>query len=88
MAPNGNGGVYMSLRDEGILSMLQKEGVQSIFQFGVDNILCHVADPTFLGFCASKERRLRVENSAEGPRARAGGRDCSCGWQARSRRIL
>ena len=54
MAPNGNGGVYMSLRDEGILSMLQKEGVQSIFQFGVDNILCHVADPTFLGFCASK----------------------------------
>ena len=52
MAPNGNGGVYMSLRDAGLLTRLEEAGVTSVFQFGVDNVLCHVADPTFLGFCS------------------------------------
>ena len=55
MAPNGNGGVYVSLRDSGILSQLERQGVRSIFQFGVDNVLCHVAEPTFLGFCKSRK---------------------------------
>jgi len=55
MAPNGNGGCYVSLRDSGLLAELARSGVTSIFQFGVDNILCHVADPTFVGFCASRE---------------------------------
>ena len=55
MAPNGNGGVYVSLRDSGTLAQLEREGVTSIFQFGVDNVLCHVADPVFLGFCASRD---------------------------------
>merc|ERR1719421_1421027 len=55
MAPNGNGGCYMSLRDAGLLRELEAQGVTSVFQFGVDNILCHVADPTFLGFCAKQK---------------------------------
>ena len=54
MAPNGNGGVYLSLRDRGILAQLERDGVRHIFQFGVDNVLCHVAEPVFLGYCASK----------------------------------
>ena len=33
--------------------MFADEGVTSVFQFGVDNVMCHVADPTFLGFCDS-----------------------------------
>jgi len=55
MAPNGNGGVYMSLRESGLLAKLDAAGVTSVFQFGVDNVLCHVADPTFVGFCAARE---------------------------------
>ena len=54
-APNGNGGVYVALRDTGVLARLRRDGVTGIFQFGVDNVLCHVADPTFLGFCASRD---------------------------------
>ena len=54
MAPDGNGGVYIALRDSGLLASLSKDGVSSVFQFGVDNVLCHVADPTFLGFCQSR----------------------------------
>ena len=53
MAPNGNGGVYVSLRDSA-LDSLTEWGTTSVFQFGVDNILCHVADPTFIGYCLSK----------------------------------
>lgn len=42
---------YISLRDSGVLSELEREGVSCLFQFAVDNALCHVCDPTFLGFC-------------------------------------
>jgi len=55
MAPNGNGGCYAGLQQSGTLDRLTREGVRGIFQFGVDNLLCHVADPTFVGFCASRE---------------------------------
>jgi len=54
LAPNGNGGVYLSLQRLGLLERLHAEGVTSIFQFGVDNVLCHVAEPTFVGFCTSR----------------------------------
>ena len=37
-APDGNGGMYVALRESGVLSRLQKEGVTGIFQFGVDNV--------------------------------------------------
>ena len=55
MAPNGNGGCYAGLVQSGTLDRLTREGVRGIFQFGVDNLLCHVADPVFVGFCASRE---------------------------------
>ncbi|KAL3917048.1 MAG: hypothetical protein SGPRY_006564 [Prymnesium sp.] len=55
MAPNGNGGCYAGLLESGTLDKLAREGVLGIFQFGVDNLLCHVADPTFIGFCAARE---------------------------------
>jgi UDP-N-acetylglucosamine pyrophosphorylase len=55
MAPNGNGGCYLALHRSGTLDQLTQQGVRGIFQFGVDNMLCHVADPTFIGFCASQE---------------------------------
>ena len=37
-APDGNGGMYVALRESGVLTRLQKEGVTGIFQFGVDNV--------------------------------------------------
>mmetsp|Transcript_32026 Transcript_32026/g.79758 ORF Transcript_32026/g.79758 Transcript_32026/m.79758 type:complete len:514 (+) Transcript_32026:23-1564(+) len=55
MAPNGNGGCYAGMMQAGILDQLARDGVRGIFQFGVDNLLCHVADPTFVGFCAMRE---------------------------------
>uniref|UniRef100_A0A7S0Q1I9 UDP-N-acetylglucosamine diphosphorylase n=1 Tax=Coccolithus braarudii TaxID=221442 RepID=A0A7S0Q1I9_9EUKA len=60
-APNGNGGVYVSLQRLGILERLKAQGVTSIFQFGVDNLLCHVADPLFVGFCHERDADCGVK---------------------------
>ncbi|KAG8464080.1 hypothetical protein KFE25_000248 [Diacronema lutheri] len=52
MAPDGNGGVYASLLASGLLDALERGGTSCVFQLCVDNALCKVADPTFVGFCA------------------------------------
>ena len=78
MAPNGNGGCYMSLRDAGLLRKLEAEGVTSVFQFGVDNVLCHVADPTFLGFCHSQKAECAALTAPGTTRTQQ--RDEGTGW--------
>lgn len=61
MAPDGNGGVYGALERSGLLGELEARGVRGVFQLCVDNALCHVADPTFVAFCA----RERAECAAK-----------------------
>lgn len=60
-APNGNGGLYISLHKLGLLEMLTAQGVESIFQFGVDNVLCHAVDPIFVGFCDASDAECGVK---------------------------
>ena len=61
LSPNGNAGVYQGLVKSGALAEMQAAGVKLVYQYGVDNVLAQVCDPTFLGFvhlsgadCASK----------------------------------
>lgn len=55
VAPDGNGGIYQALINSGAVSDMKKRGVEHIHLYGVDNCLVRVADPTFIGFSASKD---------------------------------
>jgi len=47
--PDGNGGVYAALKDSGALIDMHRNGVEWVFLCGIDNALCHMCDPLFLG---------------------------------------
>lgn len=48
-SPNGTGGWYASMRSAGILDIVNKEGIEWLNVFAVDNVLQRIADPVFIG---------------------------------------
>ena len=48
-SPNGNGGWFVSLKKAGLIGFLQREGIQWLNVFAVDNVLQRIADPCFIG---------------------------------------
>lgn len=48
-SPNGNGGWFVSMVKAGLLEPLQREGIEWLNIFGVDNVLQRIADPCFIG---------------------------------------
>lgn len=47
-SPNGNGDVFSSFP---YIEELKVSGIEYIFICSIDNVLCKVADPVFLGYC-------------------------------------
>jgi len=54
MAPDGNGGIYQSMEEQGVFKDLQQRGVRYIHVSSVDNALVQPADPIFVGYCIEK----------------------------------
>jgi len=61
LSPNGNGGWYSSLINSGFNRIIEREGIEWLNVFGVDNVLQRICDPAFIGAtvlsrcnCASK----------------------------------
>lgn len=49
LSPNGNGGWYSSLKSSGLDKVIEKEGIEWLNVFGVDNVLQKICDPAFIG---------------------------------------
>ncbi|MBR2290084.1 MAG: UTP--glucose-1-phosphate uridylyltransferase [Clostridia bacterium] len=48
-AASGNGNIYKSMRDSGVLADMRAKGIEWIFIGAVDNVLLDMADPMLLG---------------------------------------
>ncbi len=48
-SPNGNGGWFISLKNNGLLKLVHDEGIEWLNVFAVDNVLQRIADPCFVG---------------------------------------
>jgi len=57
-APDGNGGIYLSMKNTGVLKAMEGLGVEYIHVTSVDNALVKVADPVFMGCCIEKEAEV------------------------------
>ncbi|RKP24739.1 nucleotide-diphospho-sugar transferase [Syncephalis pseudoplumigaleata] len=60
-APDGNGGIYPALRNEGILKSLRERNISHVHSYCVDNCLVRVADPAFIGYCAERKADCGVK---------------------------
>jgi len=50
LSPDGHGGSLRALHRSGALDLMQREGVDTLSYFQVDNPLVRCVDPTFIGF--------------------------------------
>ena len=53
-SPNGNGGWFISMKNNNLLELVKTEGIEWINVFAVDNVLQRIADPCFVGATIQK----------------------------------
>ena len=57
LAPNGNGGWYSSLVNSGLARVMERENIEWLNVYGVDNVLQKMCDPAFIGATILKQCR-------------------------------
>lgn len=70
VSPNGNGGWYTSMKNAGLLNVVEKLKIEWLNVFSVDNVLQRIADPCFVGAtvlsgCAVSSKVVRKSNPDE-----------------------
>ena len=74
LVPDGNGGCFRALAQSGTLAWLVERGVQYVFLYSVDNALCRICDPAFIGALAADGRALSASKVVHkaGPQEKVG----------------
>ena len=57
-ASNGNGNVFRSMKNHGIINELESQNIKWIFFGGIDNILLKNVDPFFIGLTISNNQKI------------------------------
>jgi UDP-N-acetylglucosamine/UDP-N-acetylgalactosamine diphosphorylase len=52
LSPDGHGGLFRAMRNEGVLADAKERGVHTVVTFQIDNPLLRLAHPAFLGYHA------------------------------------
>lgn len=65
MAPDGHGGVIAAMKRAELFDRLQKDGIDTLFYFQVDNPLVNVADPVFIGRHLKQKAQISVKVCAK-----------------------
>lgn len=65
LASDGNGCIYKSMKQEGILADMEKKGIQWIFIGAVDNALLNMVDPILLGLTISDGNQAASKSIAK-----------------------
>ena len=72
-ASDGNGSIYSSLKNDGILSEMKEKNIKWVFVGGVDNILLRIVDPLLIGITVSQNNKIASKSVKKvAPNERAG----------------
>lgn len=55
LAADGHGGIFYSMRREGVIEDMKSKGIEWVFIGGVDNVLVNMVDPISLGVAIDKK---------------------------------
>lgn len=67
LTPNGNGGIFSSLKNSGMLAEMEKSGVQHVFMNNVDNVVVKVLDPALVGLHVTENNDITSKSITPKP---------------------